>query len=129
MDKEYTTQEAAAETGISVYTLRYYERIGLLGPVNRADNGHRRLTEEDLGRIRFLRLLRTTGMSIQQMLSYVRMAREGDPTGEGRLELLEDHRRSLERRIGELEHSLGAITRKIEHYRQAACAEGQAPKR
>jgi DNA-binding transcriptional MerR regulator len=119
MDKEYTTQEAAREAGISVYTLRYYERYersGLLGPVGGARNGHRRLTGEDLGRIRFLRLLRATGMPIQQMLSYVRMAAEGDRNRDGRLKLLEDHRQDLERRIEELERNLGAITAKIEHH-------------
>jgi DNA-binding transcriptional MerR regulator len=53
-----TIEAAAGRTGISRHTLRYYERIGLLAPVGRTASGHRRYTDDDLGGIIFLTLLR-----------------------------------------------------------------------
>ena len=49
--KTYTIQQMAEQTGLTRYTLRYYEDIGLLDSVARASNGHRRYSEADLNRI------------------------------------------------------------------------------
>ena len=46
LEKEYTIQEVAEIKGISVFTLRYYEKIGLLQPVKRQTSGHRRYCDE-----------------------------------------------------------------------------------
>ncbi|MCA9976226.1 MAG: MerR family transcriptional regulator, partial [Anaerolineales bacterium] len=62
-----TIQEVAEMTGLTAHTLRYYEKIGLLESIDRHGNGHRRYDEADLGWIHFLKLLRGTGMPIQQM--------------------------------------------------------------
>jgi DNA-binding transcriptional MerR regulator len=71
-------------TGVNIPTLRYYEQIGLLDPVHRADNGHRRYSENDLRRIEFIKRLRATGMSIRAMLFYVELYRaDRDTTSEG----------------------------------------------
>lgn len=67
MDKAFTIQDVVARTGLSVHALRYYERIGLLPPVDRVASGHRRYTVDDLNWIAFLLRLRATGMSIRQM--------------------------------------------------------------
>lgn len=56
----YTVDQAAERMGISKHTLRYYEREGLLAPVEKAPNGHRRYADDDLGRVRTLQLLRGT---------------------------------------------------------------------
>ena len=65
-DRLLTIEQASKLTGLSAHTLRYYERIALLRPVGRATNGHRRYTQQDLERIRFLSYLRLTGMPLQQ---------------------------------------------------------------
>lgn len=58
--------EAAAATGLSTHTLRYYERAGLmLDPIDRASSTHRRYTESDIGWVQFLTRLRSTGMPIR----------------------------------------------------------------
>ncbi len=59
----YTIQQMATKTGLSRYTLRYYEDTELLEPVVRAKNGHRRYTEADYNRIMMLVKLRKTNMS------------------------------------------------------------------
>ncbi|GAX40776.1 MerR family transcriptional regulator [Tolypothrix sp. NIES-4075] len=65
METELTIQQVATLTGLSVHTLRYYERNGLLELVNRAANGHRRYLTDDITRIEFLTRLRTTKMPIR----------------------------------------------------------------
>ena len=76
----YTIEEAAQRTGVSTHTLRYYERIGLLAPVGRASSGHRRYSDDDLGAVGFLTLLRQTGMPIRDMQRFVELTRAGDDT-------------------------------------------------
>lgn len=66
-EKSYTIQEAAQEMNISAHTLRYYEKIGLLPSIHRSENGRRNYTEEDLGWVYWLKLLRESGMSIRVM--------------------------------------------------------------
>jgi DNA-binding transcriptional MerR regulator len=112
----YTIKEAAARSGVSVDTLRYYEKIGLLPRVERAPNGHRRYTAFDLSWIHLLNLLRNTGMSIQQMLKFVRLEQQGASALPRQVEILKDHRASLLRHVQELETSLRALDEKIAYY-------------
>ena len=113
----FSIQEAAERTNTSVHTLRYYERIGLLDPVERAANGHRRYTRRDLNWIHFLTLLRNTGMPIQRMLAFSQYEREGDSTLQARCELLEQQREALQQSIQELTRHLEALEGKISYYR------------
>jgi DNA-binding transcriptional MerR regulator len=104
-------------TGVSAHTLRYYERIGLIDPVERDDGGRRIYSELDLRRVDFLRKLRSTGMPIIQMQRYVRLVRAGGGTERERLELLEEHRRRVSSDLEHLNDCLGAINFKIDMYR------------
>jgi DNA-binding transcriptional MerR regulator len=118
--KTHTIGEAAELTGVSQDTLRYYEKIGLLAPVARAENGHRRYDWVDLAWVRFFTILRATGMPIRAMLTFAELEREGDPTIDERRALLEEHRGEVARKVEELERSLGAIDAKIAHYRDVS---------
>jgi DNA-binding transcriptional MerR regulator len=113
-----TIQQVAKATGLSVHTLRYYERIGLIHPIGRAENTHRRYSAGDVGWIEFLIKLHATGMSIQQMQAYARLQRQGDETLPERLDMLKDHRRQVEERIQTLQHHLEIIHYKIGVYQE-----------
>lgn len=115
-DDKLTIQQAAAATGLSVHTLRYYERIGLIHPIGRAENTHRRYSPQDLGWIDFLTKLRATGMPIQQMLAYALLQRQGDATLPERLEILKTHQRKVEAQLEALGEYLRVIRNKIEYY-------------
>ena len=115
-EREYTIEEVAAETGLTPHTLRYYERIGLLEPVPRAVSGHRRYTEGDLGWVRFVVMLRQTGMSIADSLHFMELTRDGDHTIPERVRLLRSHRDDLVAELAVLQQHLGAINRKIDIY-------------
>ncbi len=128
-NEKLTIQEAAAFTGLSAHTLRYYERAGLLEPVARNASGHRRYARGDLEHLQFLHCLRTTGMPIRRMQAYAALAREGRATLDARLELLEAHRRDVQARMAELDRSLQIIDNKIERFqrgREEAAAHPQA---
>ena len=111
-----TIQEVAGRTGLSEHTLRYYERIGLLRPINRATNGHRRYSEQDVGGIEFFSRLRATGMPIRQMQEYARLIEVGEDSHAARLGLLESHRQTVEAQMQELAHNLEVIKKKIAYY-------------
>ena len=114
--------DAARASGVSADTLRYYERTGLLDPVERAPNGHRRYGEDDLARIQFLMRLRSTGMPIRRLRELAEAARNGDDDHGERLALLEAHRDSVRARLAETERNLELIERKILTYRERLAA-------
>lgn len=124
-DNQYTIRQAVEKTGVGAHTLRYYERIGLLKPVAKAENGHRRYSEDDLHWVHFLTLLRVTDMPIEQMKIYVELERQGPHTDPQRLLVLETHRTNMLNKIAMLTKSLTAIDHKIDVYKgvAATCIE------
>ncbi len=112
--------EAAAHTGLTADTLRYYERDGLmLQPVGRSATGHRRYLEDDLRWIELVTRLRATGMPIRDVRRYADLVRLGDGNETERLELLRSHRQTVLHQLAEVQEHLGAIDRKIGIYSDA----------
>jgi DNA-binding transcriptional MerR regulator len=118
METELTIQQVADSTGLSVHTLRYYERNGLIEPIDRAANGHRRYSEQNIAWIEFLTRLRTTGMPIRQMQQFAALVREHPNELRERRILLEVHRSAVQKRMEELSHHLAVIDWKIQHYQE-----------
>jgi DNA-binding transcriptional MerR regulator len=111
-----TIAEVAERTGLTRYTLRYYERDGLMLEVGRADSGHRRYTEDDLGWIELITKLRATGMPIRDVRRYAELVRAGDGNEAERLELLHAHRERVRARLEAMAAHLDAIDMKISLY-------------
>jgi DNA-binding transcriptional MerR regulator len=118
METELTIQKVAELTGLSVHTLRYYERNGLIEPVSRAENGHRRYSAKDISAIEFLTKLRLTGMPIRKMQQFANLFRQQPEAIEERREILEAHEREVKERIDELNRNLEVIQWKIKYYRE-----------
>jgi DNA-binding transcriptional MerR regulator len=118
MTNVFSIAEAAAEAGVSIDTLRYYERAGLLlVPVDRAESGHRRYSERDVGWLVFLIKVRRTGMPMRTLGEYARLVRAGRGNEDERLALLEEHRDTVLAQMEETQRNLQEIDRKIESYR------------
>jgi len=115
-EEQLTIQHVAEITGLSVYTLRYYERIGLIHPIERAENTHRRYTMDDIGWIEFLNKLRAMGMSIQEMQTYAELQRQGDVSLSERVEMLKHLRSRVESCMQELQENLNMVNYKITFY-------------
>jgi DNA-binding transcriptional MerR regulator len=109
-------QEAAAQAGVSAHTLRYYERVGLLEGVSRTGSGYREYDDRAMARIRFLTMLRETGMGIQQMLEFTRLERSGAASFGNRYRLLQTHRSELMQRMARLQEHLRYLDEKVEYY-------------
>ena len=113
-----TIQEVAQATGLTPHTLRYYERIGLIHPINREENTRRCYTADDVGWIDFLLKLRATGMSIKDMQRYAELQRQGDRTLPERVEMLKALRDEVEAHIEELNEHLKLVYYKIDYYQK-----------
>jgi DNA-binding transcriptional MerR regulator len=115
--------EAAADTGLTADTLRYYERDGLmLRAVPRTSSGHRLFAERDITWIRLITKLRSTGMPIRDVRRYADLVRAGDGNEQERLDLLRAHRQVVLARLAEVQDHLGAIDYKIGLYEDRVAA-------
>lgn len=98
-----TIREIAAKTNMSTDTLRYYERIGLLPPVPRNAAGIRNYDEYFVNFINFIKKLKASGMSLEHIIDYIRLAEMGDATIQERKKLLAEAREMLLDKINSLQ--------------------------
>lgn len=115
-DAALTPSEMAERTGVSIDTLRYYEREDLLQNVARAESGHRRYSEDDVLWVEVLRCLRETGMSIEQLRHYCELGAQGSHTEPERHEMLTNHRALVQQQIKERREALRLIDHKLSFY-------------
>lgn len=115
-----TPADAAQRTGVSLDTLRYYEREGLVGPVGRSSGGHRQYSEDDLAWIGIVTCLRDAGLGIADLREFTRLLRAdgggADGPGEARGEFLRRRRAELVERRRTLDAAIEVLDGKIDHY-------------
>jgi DNA-binding transcriptional MerR regulator len=102
---QYRIGELANRVGLTERTIRYYEELGLLESVKRLDGGVRVYTDDDLRRLKYIRKLKTLGLSLHEMLELENMYRRhrSNRTVLPRLmELLDAHLETLDARMNEL---------------------------
>jgi DNA-binding transcriptional MerR regulator len=111
--------EVSERYGISSDTLRYYERIGLIPPVNRNESGIRDYSEIDVRRVEFIKCMRRAGLPIEALIKYIGLVQQGDQTVEARKEILVEQREQLAARIKEMQKTLDMLDHKIKVYENA----------
>ena len=111
--------EVSERYDISQDTLRYYERIGLIPPVNRDKSGIRDYREIDVKRVEFIKCMRSAGLPIEVLIEYVGLVQQGDQTIEARREILIEQRELLVARMKEMQKTLDILDHKIEVYENA----------
>jgi DNA-binding transcriptional MerR regulator len=111
----WSISQVAEKTGLSPHTLRWYERIGLLGPVRRSSDGRRKFTDRDLDWLELITKLRDTGMPVKDMQRYAELVRSGAGEAE-RLTLLERHRIEVRKALAAQQECLTLLDRKIDVY-------------
>jgi DNA-binding transcriptional MerR regulator len=111
--------EVSEQYGISSDTLRYYERIGLIPPVNRNGSGVRDYNELDIRRVEFAKCMRSAGLPIEVLIDYMELVQQGDQTIEARKEILKEQREMLLSRMQEMQKTLDILDHKIEVYENA----------
>ena len=117
MTNEFLTPAAmAAACDVSVDTLRYYEREGLLEDISRTGGGQRQYSSSDVAWVQVLRCLRATAMPIREMRAFAMLVREGETAMADRLELLANHRKRIVDQVAVLHEALELVDHKIEAY-------------
>jgi DNA-binding transcriptional MerR regulator len=120
----WSTREAAEKCGLTQYTLRWYERIGLLDRVERTADGRRRFSDADLDWLILVSRLRATGMPVRDMLRYAELVRSGAREQE-RIDLLREHRERVRQALLEQQECLKLLDAKIGNYCSRLVAANQ----
>ncbi|MEY8312949.1 MerR family transcriptional regulator [Oscillospiraceae bacterium 42-9] len=114
---DYSIGEFSKVTGLGIHTLRYYEHENLIIPLRNSSN-RRRYSEKDIAWIAFIKRLKATGMPIKEIKKYAALRAKGDATLSERMEMLIQHRQSLNEQIRQLQEHEAMLDEKIVFYRQ-----------
>lgn len=108
--------EVSEKFGITIQTLRYYERIGIIPKVNRNSSGIRDYDKRDLNWIHYIQALRAAGASIESIKQYVSLVELGPTTRECRKEILLEQKDELIKKREEINEALFRMNRKLDEY-------------
>lgn len=109
-------KEVSEKYAISTDTLRYYERIGVIPPVTRDKNGYRDFTEKDLNWVYFAKVLRQAGVTIERLVDYTGLSKQGGKTLETRKTILADQLDDINKNIEELEEARDYLKYKLDSF-------------
>lgn len=118
--------EVSDRTGLSVDTLRFYEKIGLIAPPMRNDAGRRVYGKDVLGWVGFLEQLNATGMKQADRILYARLRQQGDSTLRARREMLEAHRAVIREKLHLMQQTMALMDHKVAIYEMLE-AETETP--
>ncbi|MEP5151611.1 MerR family transcriptional regulator [Planktotalea sp.] len=110
--------EVSERVSLSIYTIRYYEKAGLLPKIERGSDGHRRFSQNDLDWLVLLASLRETGMPMKQMKHFAALYQLGDATVRERRGILSEHQVILEETEARLQKCKTLLSYKIGRYDQ-----------
>ncbi len=111
-------KEVSKKYSMSPDTLRYYEKIGLIPPVNRTSGGVRDFTEDNLKWVYFVKCMRGAGLPIESLTRYLELFHQGDKTIPDRVQILKDEKEKLELKRVEIETTIATLNHKIENYHE-----------
>lgn len=112
--------QLANETGLSIHTIRYYEKEGIFPPVKRSESGIRIYDSDDIEWIKFACRLRETGMSIAEMKKFAQLVIQGDESKNERIILLRQQNMRVKDQIEQLTRCMELINYKIDLYSSPA---------
>jgi len=112
----YSINDVAKICDLSVYTIRFYDKEGLLPFVTRNNAGNRQFSENDLDMIKLICCLKNSGMQVKEIKQYIDLFMEGDNTAPLRKQMMLDHRKSVLKQINDLKKQLSIIELKIAFY-------------
>ncbi|MDU1911274.1 MerR family transcriptional regulator [Fusobacterium sp.] len=118
-------KKVAEKTGLSEYTLRYYEKEELLTSIKRDEAGRRVYDDEDMETINTITCLKNTGMPIKEIRKFIKCTIKGDSTLKERRKMVLKQKKMVEEKIEELKKELNKINKKLDYY-EAACKAGSS---
>ncbi|PTI49163.1 MerR family transcriptional regulator [Staphylococcus succinus] len=108
--------EVSQKMEISIDTLRYYEKIGIIPQISRTNGGVRNYTEDDLNWINLAKCMRQSGLSIEALAHYLELFQQGEDTQAERLAILSEQRETVLNTIQQMNDTLALLNKKIDNY-------------
>ncbi|QNG58572.1 MerR family transcriptional regulator [Bacillus sp. PAMC26568] len=115
----YSIGEVAKELSLTVYTLRYYDKEGLMPFVDRTPSGTRVFKKSDIEALKIIECLKSTGMPIKEIKAFIDWCTEGDSTLKQRYEMFIERKASVEAQMEELKKTMNLIDHKCWYYKTA----------
>ncbi|MCV9887939.1 MerR family transcriptional regulator [Metabacillus halosaccharovorans] len=117
--KTYSISEVAKELDLTVYTLRYYDKEGLMPFVERSSSGTRIFKESDISALKVIECLKSTGMPIKEIKHFIDWCSDGDSTLQQRYDMFIERKATVEAQIEELKKTMELIEHKCTYYKTA----------
>lgn len=117
--KTFSISEVANELNLTVYTLRYYDKEGLMPFVERTSNGTRLFKETDIGALKIIECLKASGMPIKEIKNFIDWCSEGDATLQQRYDMFLERKATVEAQMEELKKTMEIIEHKCLYYKAA----------
>ncbi len=114
----YTISEIAERMGVSVHTLRFYDKEGLLPFVDRV-NGRRVFKDKDFAWLKVINCLKNTGMPLREIRTYLELCQQGDETLQARYDLIYQQKENLECQMRQLQNDMQELNYKLWYYEAA----------
>ena len=115
----YTVGEMAKKLGLAPSTLRYYDKEGLLPFVERSEGGMRMFKDVDYEFLKIIGCLKSTGMQLKDIKSFIEMVQRGDDSIDERLELFRKQKDAVEKQLEALQTTMDIVSYKCWYYDQA----------
>lgn len=116
---KYTIGQFAEKIGVTVSTLRYYDKEGLLPFVDKKPNGTRIFKDEDFEGLAVIACMKNSGVPIKEIKKYMDLCAEGDSTLNERMEIFMERKEIVQNQIEELNNIMKTINHKIWYYKTA----------
>ncbi|MCH4008188.1 MerR family transcriptional regulator [Companilactobacillus sp.] len=118
----YSIGQVSKELGVTIDTIRYYDKSGLLPFVKRNEIGRREFTDNDIHLMRTIICLKNAGVSVSDISKFIEFRLQGDSTLDKRYQLLEEHRKDLQQHITDLQDTMSYLKYKEWYYKTAVDA-------
>lgn len=115
----YSIGEVAKKLNLSIYTLRYYDKEGLLPMVDRTPSGTRIFKDSDLDALKIIECLKASGMPIKDIKTFIDWCSQGDSSLQKRYDMFKERKVIVETQMEELKKTLEVIDYKCWYYKTA----------
>ena len=116
----YTIKQVSEMTGLSIPTLRYYDKEGLLPDLQRKESGYRVFSDRDLEAIDLIECFKESGLTIREIRHFMSLVRQGDVTLDERLAIFQTNIARLEEKLAAVQNALDHSRRTLAFYEIAA---------
>ncbi|WP_098745511.1 MerR family transcriptional regulator [Paenibacillus sp. EZ-K15] len=117
--KTYSISEVAMELNVTAYTLRYYDKEGLMPFVERSASGQRLFKESDIAALKVIDCLKSTGMQIKEIKTFIDWVTDGDTTLQQRFDMFMERKAIVEKQMEELKKTMELVEHKCLYYKTA----------